>query len=218
MMRRAETECTPNTGRPDGHAPGLRAVSGLVGVAIALAAAAPAATGGPVAERCVAGSVPLVVGRQALLVRRASPGGRAELYACRRGSRRIVALGATFGDRVRPNARARSTLTVAAIGGRVVAAGFEVVANGCLYERGCGDVPRQVLRIADTSAGTLRRIPLRGPLSALAVAADGSATFRVDEYACTSTYQTAPSPGSAVRLLSRVPTRVSAQTGLCAAS
>lgn len=200
---------------PPAHTPGFRwAASGMIVATIALAATATIATGGPVAERCVAGSVPLVVGRQALLVRKASAGDRAELSACRRGSRGVVRLGATYGDAVRPHAGARSTLTGAAVGGSVVAAGFEVVASGCIYERGCGDVPRQVLRIADTSARTLRRIPLRGTLTALTVAADGSATFRVDEFACTSTYRAAPSPGSDVRLLSRVPTRVPVATGL----
>ncbi len=186
---------------------------------VALAAAAPAAIGGPLARRCVARSTPLLVGRRALLVRREAQGDRVELSACRRGGRGAVALGATYGNDVSTNARARSTLTGAAIGGSVVAAGFEVVVNGCLYERGCADPPRQVLRIADTSARTLRRIPLRGTLDALTVAADGQATFRVDEFACTSSYRTAAAPGAEIRLLTRVPTRVTGATGLslCAA-
>jgi hypothetical protein len=127
-----------------------------------------------------------------------------------------VRVGATFGEG--PNAHARSTLLAAAVGGTVVAAGFEVVAHGCIYERGCGDAPRQVLRIADAAAGTLRRVPLRGALILVAVAGDGGATFRVDEFACTSTYRTGPAPGSAIVLVSRIATRVSAGAGapLCA--
>jgi len=183
-------------------------VAGVVLAAIVLAGAAPSALAGPLARRCVPGSTPLLVGKRALLVRRASQGDRAELSACRRGSHRAVALGATYGNDVSTNARARSTLTGAAIGGSVVAAGFEALVNGCLYARGCGDAPRQVLRIADTSALTLRRIPLLGTLDDVTVAADGQATFRVDEFACTSTYRTAPQPGSAIDLLGRVPTRV----------
>lgn len=195
-----------------------RAASAVIGAALAVTVAVPAASGGPVADRCVAGSVPVVVGQQALLVRKAGAGDRAELSACRRGSRRGVRLGAAYGNAAGPHAGARSTLTAAAVGGSVVAAGFEVVAGGCLYERGCAVAPRQVLRIADTRAGTLRRIPLRGTLTALTVAADGLTTFGVDEFDCTSTYRAAPAPGSASRLLSRVPTRVPATTGppLCA--
>ncbi len=181
-------------------------------------AVAPSATAGPLAERCVAGSVPLLVGTHALLVRRTSPGGRAELSACRRGSLRAIRLGATYGSDAGPDGGARSALTGAAIGGRVVAAGFEVDGGGCVYDRGCADAPRQVLRLADTNARTLRRIPLRGTLSAVKVTPGGLADFRVDEFACTSTYRTAARPGSAILLLSRVPTRVSGATGqrLCA--
>lgn len=153
----------------------------------------------------------MVAGGQALLVRRAAGAGRAELAACGRASHRIVRLGSTFGEG--PNAHARSTLLTAAVGGTVVAAGFEVVAHGCIYERGCGDAPRQVLRIADTAAGTLRRVPLHGSLILVAVAPDGAATFRVDEFTCTSTYRTAAAPGSAVALVSRIATRVLAGAG-----
>ncbi len=175
---------------------------------IALAATAPVATGGPVAERCVAGSVPVVVGRHALLVRRASSGGRAELSACNRGSRGAIRLGATYGNGLSPRAHARATLLATAIGAGVVAAGFEVVTSGCLYERGCAEVRRQVLRIADTRAGTLRRIPLHGTLSALSVDTGELTTFRVDEFTRTSTYRTAASAGSPIELLRRVATRV----------
>jgi len=196
----------------------IRRAACVLGVAAcALAATGPGAAGGPIARRCLAGGTPLVAGRQALLVRGAAAGGRAELAACGRPQGRRVRVGATFGEG--PNAHARSTLLTAAVGGTVVAAGFEVVAHGCIYERGCGDAPRQALRIADTAAGTLRRLPLHGTLLVVAVGADGTATFRVDEFACTSTYRTGAVPGSAVALVSRVATRVPAGAGapLCPA-
>ena len=165
------------------------------------------------------GSVPVIAGKRALLVRRAGPGDRAELFACRRGSRRAVALGATYGNAVSTNARARSTLVGAATGGTVVAAGFEVLVNGCLYARGCGDAPRQVLRVADTRAVTLRRIPLHGSLDAVSVGDDGRVTFRVDEYACLSDYRTDARSGAGIELLRRVPARAAQPGGtpLCAA-
>ena len=191
-----------------------RAASGVLGVAITLAGAAPSASAGPVAERCVPRSVTLVTGTRALLVLKRTSDDRAQLYACRRGSHQVIRVGATYGNATGPHAGARSTLTAAAAGGTVVAAGFEVVASGCLYERGCAEAPRQVLRIADTSARTLRRIPLHGTLTALTVAADGLTTFSVDEFACTSTYRAEARPGSDTEVLSRVPTRIAGAGGL----
>ncbi len=189
-----------------------RAACCLAIAAGAVASTGPAALSGPLAQRCVPGGTLVVGGRQALIVRRAVSRDRADLLACRRGSRKAVRLGATYGNS--PNPRARSTLLAAAVGGTIAAAGFEVVAHGCLYERGCADAPRQVLRIADTRAGTLRRIPLRGSLIVVAAATDGRATFRVDEFACTSTYRATAVPGSAVVLVSRIATRVPGRAGL----
>ncbi len=192
----------------------MRRLSCCVVAAIALAVAASTAVGGPLARRCIAGGVPLLVGKRALLVRTAASADRDALYACRRGARRGLALGATYGNDVSTNPRARSTLTGAAIGGSVVAVGFEVALNGCLYAHGCAGAPRQVLRLADTNARTLRRIPLRGTLSAVTVSAGGIASFRVDEFACTTTYRTAASPGSHIRVVRRVPTRVPGADGV----
>jgi hypothetical protein len=190
----------------------IRATACAGAAALAAALVAATASGGPVAQRCAPGSAAVVAGTEALLVRRAGSGDRAELLACRRGAGNAVRLGSTYGNG--PNPRARSTLVAAAVGGTVVAAGFEVVAHGCIYERGCADAPRQVLRIADTSAGTLRRIPLHGSLIVVAVASDGRSTFRVDEFACTSTYRATAVPGSTVVLVGRVATRVPGGAGL----
>jgi len=63
--------------------------------ALAIAAMAPNASAGPLARRCVAGSTPLAVGAQVLVVKRVA-GSRIELSVCRRGSRRALRLGATF--------------------------------------------------------------------------------------------------------------------------
>lgn len=171
------------------------------------------ATGGPLAERCAHGGAAVLAGPRALLVRRPARAGRVVLLACRRGTGRPLRLGATFDADGSTSGGARSELTLAAIGGSVVAAGFDVVAEGCLYEGGCAVAPRQVLRIADTRAHTLRRIPLGGVLEVLTVARDGTATFRVDEFACVSTYRTRARPGEAVRLLRRVAARVVAGAG-----
>jgi hypothetical protein len=158
------------------------------------------------AERCLAGGALLAAGPRALLVGGPVRGGRAGVVACRRGKGIRVTVGSIYGEGDGTVGGARSSLLAAAVGGDIAAAAFEVAANGCVYVRGCADVPRQVVRIADTRARTLRRIPLHGTLSALRVSAAGATTFVVDEFACNSTYLTGAAPGGAVRLVRRVAT------------
>ena len=179
------------------------AAAGLASAAVLAAAAASAASP---ASRCVAGGVPLATGPQVLLVKRAA-GSRTELWACRRGSRRALRLGTAFRNGTSTSGGARSALTAAAVGGTVAAVGLVEGANGCIYEYGCADAPHPVLRIADLARRTVRRLPLTGVLTALAVGPDGAVAYRVDELIRLSTYRTVAAPGARVELVGRVPAR-----------
>jgi hypothetical protein len=187
---------------------GGRPLAAAATAALAMGGLAPGAGASARADarRCVARSVPVAVGARVLVVKRAA-GSRTELWVCRRGSGRPLRLGATFGDSTSTRGGARSALIAAAVGGTVAAAAFKAGANGCLYEYGCADAPHRVLRIADAASRVVRRLPLAGPPTALAVAADGSVTFRVDELVCVSTYRTTAVAGAPVELLSRVAAR-----------
>ncbi len=179
------------------------AAAGLTSAAVLAATAASAASPAP---RCVAGGVPLATGPQVLLVKRTA-GSRTELWACRRGSRRALRLGMAFRNGTSTSGGARAALTAAAAGATVAAVGLVEGANGCIYEYGCADAPRPVLRIADVARRTVRRLPLTGALTALAVGPDGAVTYRVDELVRLSTYRTAAAPGARVELVGRVPAR-----------
>lgn len=187
-----------------------RAAAVLAGAALAAAGApeamAPGAAAAPPPTRCVVGGVTLASGPRVLLVTRAA-GRRAELWACRRGSRRALRVGTAFRNGTSTSGGARSALTAAAAGGTVAAAGLVEGANGCIYEYGCADAPRPVLRIADVARRTVRRLPLSGALAGLTVGPDGAVTYRVDELLFLSTYRTVAAPGARVEAVDRVPAR-----------
>lgn len=165
---------------------------------------------------CVAGGIPIATGSQVVVVKR-TVRDRTELWACRRGSRRPLALGATFRNGTGTSGGARSALLGLAAGGSVAAAAFVQGANGCIYDYGCADAPRRLLKIADVVRRTVRRLPLSGAPTAITVSPAGSVTFRVDEFLCLSTYRTTAAIGAPVDLVRRVAARVGgpAAGGLC---